>query len=139
MWSHYAKSHTGFCVEYNLRNPFVMASRKVNYTNSYPQLTYPFEATDIFSLALNKSTDWVYEDEFRSVINTEYDYPGFTDNEFVNLQADQVASLCLGAKMNQANKRAFLSIIKQSDFEPEVFQAKLSENSFKLVFEKIKY
>ena len=139
MWSHYANSHTGYCVEFNTDNPAIKCAHKVNYSNQYPELTYPLDVEDLIVLALNKSIEWAYEDEFRLIINSDFQYSSLISGDFLTLSPPDIKSVYLGAKMSQLNKRAFLSIIKQSDFKPEIFQAKLSENSFQLVFEKVKY
>lgn len=83
MWSHYAKSNTGICVEYDFNNlPVNHLLTKsifpVRYTDSPVVLTdllddenqtifsYPLE-TAVLCAALNKATIWSYENEWRLV------------------------------------------------------------------------
>lgn len=83
MWSHYAKSNTGICVEYNFNNlPVNHLLTKsifpVRYTDSPVVLsdllddenqktfTYPLE-TAVLCAALNKAAVWSYESEWRLV------------------------------------------------------------------------
>lgn len=83
MWSHYAKSNTGICVEYDFNtlptNPYITKSIfPVCYTNSPVYLSdllddknnkifrYPLDAA-VLCAALNKSNLWSYEKEWRLV------------------------------------------------------------------------
>lgn len=83
MWSHYAKSNTGICVEYNFKdlpqnNLLAKSIFPVRYTDSPVVLSdllddenqeicsYPLE-TAVLCAALNKSNVWSYEKEWRLV------------------------------------------------------------------------
>lgn len=75
MWSHYASSHTGFCVEFNEnllkdKNQFEFVPRRIHYDdvlpdklsiNDYDHLSYKDKETILFW----KSKEWKYEKEFR--------------------------------------------------------------------------
>ncbi|MFT4850852.1 MAG: hypothetical protein ACI83B_003413 [Sediminicola sp.] len=81
MWSHYAKNHTGFVIEFNV-NPNDPAGNMSNvekkligydviYQDNMPIIkagTRDFDA--VKSVFLTKSTDWTYEQEYR-VLTTE--------------------------------------------------------------------
>lgn len=69
MWSHYANSHKGFCVEYKTNqeiddiNPL-----DVNYIPNFKKANYFDKAKDsIFHLIYSKSIEWNYEEELRSL------------------------------------------------------------------------
>ena len=65
MWSHYAKNHTGICLEYSLENNKLFPNAcKVEYRTEYPSLS-PVTLKDHRQLLLTKSADWSYEEEFR--------------------------------------------------------------------------
>jgi Protein of unknown function (DUF2971) len=74
MWSHYAKSHTGLCVEFS-RSQYLTFALKVQYVEEYPTLDFfkttgdmqsPFDAQWVADrLYLSKATDWKYEKEWR--------------------------------------------------------------------------
>ncbi|MAY84202.1 MAG: hypothetical protein CMP59_08725 [Flavobacteriales bacterium] len=75
MWSHYSKSHTGFCLgifEEKLRSSgeFIVGG-KVQYSNEdeYPERSPLDELTLIksFDLTHHKSSDWSYEKEYRII------------------------------------------------------------------------
>lgn len=75
MWAHYAKNHTGFCIEYDLTLPqfsdFVQDLYPVFYTNK-PYKHFENE-TDLYSYSfllltfLTKYKDWSYEKEWRFI------------------------------------------------------------------------
>lgn len=83
MWSHYAKSNTGICIEYNFNNlpvnhlltksifPVCYSDSPVVLSDllddeNQTQFTYPLE-TAVLCVALNKATVWSYENEWRLV------------------------------------------------------------------------
>lgn len=76
MWSHYAHSHTGFCIGFdedivNCIDDWAVFG-DVNYTNSIPKFNYFTEDLKKFAIAmfLHKGTPWAYEKEFRIITNT---------------------------------------------------------------------
>lgn len=91
MWSHYAFEHSGIVVEIDCENsPFDFkneisrvslnsgAPEKVRYSNLRPGKVFDEEAiNDIFdkkfikSIALTKSNDWIYEKEYRFILDIE--------------------------------------------------------------------
>jgi hypothetical protein len=75
MWSHYADSHQGFCIEFKSEQ---LKAEKIEYRETIPQLrlldTLPFFcpvpgkeefAKDLRSKLLIKLREWKYEDEYR--------------------------------------------------------------------------
>lgn len=73
MWSHYAHSHTGFCIGFDddivnhIDDCAVFGD--VNYTNSIPKFNYFTEGLEKFATAmfLHKGLPWAYEKEFRII------------------------------------------------------------------------
>ncbi len=73
MWSHYAHSHTGFCIGFDdsivdcIDDYAVFGD--VNYTNSIPRFNYFTENLEKFAAAmfLHKGLQWAYEKEFRII------------------------------------------------------------------------
>jgi len=55
MWSHYAKDHTGYCVEFEASEttPFFGAAQKVEYDHSYPMV-------DFFNTPHEKQVDLIF-------------------------------------------------------------------------------
>ncbi|MEI8614923.1 DUF2971 domain-containing protein [Shewanella sp. PP-He15 brown] len=73
MWSHYAKSHTGFCIGFDDEILDTIESYQakgpVEYSNEVPEFKYYSQTVEDFYKVVffNKSTSWAYEKEFRVV------------------------------------------------------------------------
>tara|TARA_R110000868_G_scaffold110955_1_gene299961 strand:+ start:303 stop:1070 length:768 start_codon:yes stop_codon:yes gene_type:complete len=67
MWSHYANSHEGFCLEFTEANAFIARSQEIRYSDTYPVIN-PIQQSDkdrLFRALLTKSSHWEYEKEWR--------------------------------------------------------------------------
>lgn len=76
MWAHYADSHRGICIEYEVdfsSLPKGLASVPVQYTNelkSYLASSFILSPEDLLSrLLFTKSSEWSYESEWRFVLH----------------------------------------------------------------------
>ena len=71
MWSYYASSHAGLCLEYNLTTQEAIGNKavdnltKVNYCDNFP---HSFLNGDFF---FYKSREWAHEQEWRLVIDNK--------------------------------------------------------------------
>lgn len=67
MWAHYADEHKGVCLEFDLLADLeaFMLPHQVNYSTGYPYIDYLDIERDACRLIYQKSTDWMYEDEYR--------------------------------------------------------------------------
>ncbi|MDH1659889.1 DUF2971 domain-containing protein [Stenotrophomonas sp. GD03777] len=76
LWSHYAASHTGFCVGFDKSlmqdHADVVGHGAVEYKESSPVFNFFTENPDDFArkAVFHKSSEWEYEEEFRIVFNT---------------------------------------------------------------------
>ncbi len=82
MWSHYANSHTGFCLEYDLHkldnnSQFLHALYPIIYSKkpllSNIQACFYTETTKDMLTIMNKSSDWSYEEEYRLFCPAEFE------------------------------------------------------------------
>ena len=64
MWSHYANSHKGFCLEYDFKmlKELITLPLPVKYCNDLPN-----DIDDKLKLIFTKSKEWSYEEEWRLV------------------------------------------------------------------------
>lgn len=68
MWSHYAASHTGFCIEFNRKNNFFSKAQPVIYRRERGVLNGYISIEEQFNFdktLLQKPIDWAYEEEER--------------------------------------------------------------------------
>jgi len=133
MWGHYAKNHTGFCIEYD--------TGSLKY-NSLQRQLYPIIYTDtlfdtteyqninlkdsnnlhIMLSALYKSKEWKYEKEWRLIIH------GGINIE--NHIMPKPKAIYLGSQINKNHKCKLIKIAKDKNIP--IFQMELDSNKFKL-------
>lgn len=113
MWSHYADSHRGFCIEYDFSQaPDKLLPLPVVYSNMRPKI--PWEAVinktaETMSAAnrafimtlLTKDDAWEYEHEWRMIISSEMEQ---------NLKMPPITCIYLGAQCSEENKTAIMEI-----------------------------
>ncbi|KIL74356.1 DUF2971 domain-containing protein [Bacillus badius] len=143
MWSHYAKNHTGFCIEYDFTQPHIDPGlirnlQPVIYTDNIFDMTpYIMQAVKSKSEynnlwitygALFKSNEWKYEKEWRMT------FPLGKGSGF-NSPLFKPKAIYLGSKITEEDKEKIMPIAQQKQIS--VFQMKMKNDEFKLVPEKI--
>ncbi len=69
MWSHYADSHRGICLEFSTQNEVMCCAQQVEYRGEFPVLPlYSDSQDDSLVPLLTKSDVWTYESEYRLVV-----------------------------------------------------------------------
>lgn len=72
MWSHYADSHRGICLEFSLSNKIFCAALKCEYSSTFPIMTLHDDSDDAALLSLLAKSDvWSYEKEYRLIVQEE--------------------------------------------------------------------
>lgn len=113
LWAHYANSHRGFCIEYNLDkliDSYIHESKN-HFPVLYSLKPSELEFTDISQASTNngsllqkifacKSKEWEYEKEYRIVTN---------DFGIHNYDFDAVQSIYFGLKMPDSQKKAMMN------------------------------
>lgn len=141
MWSHYAASHRGFCIEYKTEH---VKARKVSYVNDIPSL----ELLDIYKTFYNLSTDnnlgirildalhckldeWDYESEYRFMASNNLAVIDGGERFIkVNYDSDFVNSIIFGYRMEEKTKRL---IIEEMPAGTMFKQATIGRNTMKIV------
>jgi len=149
MWAHYAKNHTGFCVGLD-RDVIICAQHKlaeahkilldmvkINYHKKMPKLNF-FNSMlsnrgkdDIITLLSTKSDHWSYEDEYRLTLWEKINHGQI-------FPKDTFRTIYLGCKISYKNRERILQILDDKEMDTEVFQASISRDCFKLIFDKIR-
>jgi hypothetical protein len=122
MWSHYARSHHGVCLEFSVQNTLFCASLPVEYLDRYPEVDLTDDSHDgTLRTFLTKSKDWSYEHEFRLVVAA----PGFafpdlpaTKDNFVPLPTGALKAVIMGCLMPERDRELIRSLVK--DVRPSV-------------------
>ena len=121
MWSHYAESHTGFCVEYDFSEamPSVLSNLPVPVFYSSERPLVPWKAalensseniaeacTELMLGLLTKDSAWEYENEWRILLHSM---------ENPHLKMPKISCVYLGAAISEDHKRAVLDIALQKN------------------------
>lgn len=118
MWSHYAASCKGLCLEFSVRNELFCGALKVDYLDRYP--LFSISATDEYANLrplLTKSTIWQYEDEFRLIASEQpFVFPGVptTKQGFLTLPKGALKSVIVGALMPTSDRELVRSLVTES-------------------------
>lgn len=129
MWSHYANSYSGICVEYDFNrvDDFIGFIYPVSYTANRPTLSMQdlgisgfnlsgenkiiygeINMKQIFSYLLSKNSCWSYEDEWRIVNIGEENTPLFIDLPCIK-------SITFGLNLDGLCKRFLLDVCKEKN------------------------
>lgn len=137
MWSHYAKNHTGFVVEFKIDTsaPRSLLDRivplPVVYQQERPMLKWGDKNIDIQSYFLTKSLDWEYEAEER--ILTTHEGPGFHPYSRVHF----LNSVIAGARMSDDHFRILEETVAQVSKtigkQIHLYQAHLAANEYRVI------
>ena len=135
LWSHYADSHQGFCLGFDLRLIKNHLENKVGgcdvfYSVDYPKIP-PINSTDnqFMQQISTKSIDWKYEEEFRLfIVGAE---------QSIEVPKQCFKEITLGCKMENKYKKEIIDFIKKEIPEMRVIQAIQSDDKFQLTFENI--
>jgi hypothetical protein len=139
MWAHYADSHRGFCVEYSLESlPNAHPARQnifpVRYSDIRYDLTRDFElflesahaeeSNHPLLAALNKSTHWSYENEWRLVM--------FDDSEKAGgrISMPIPSAVYLGSRMPREYRAEIVEAAQLKNIP--LFEMGLAPNTFAL-------
>ena len=150
MWAHYAKSHTGFVIEFDTSSPFFNRMRtdkdenyhlrRVLYRSRRPSgHVIDFDGTELF---LVKSDDWAYEKEWRifaplGEADREVQAGGNTVSLFT-IPIDCIKSVTIGARAPDYVQSAVCAFaINSRAHKISVYQAIPSPSHFMLDFEKL--
>ncbi len=131
MWSHYAASHTGFCVELD---PGALPSRfefhPVVYLKHRPNINV-FSDRDSANktAAFSKNEEWRYEDEWRLVLTptAELKFP-----QEIDVPEGFVSGVILGAMMTEEDRTRVLDWVSELSPAVETHQAFIDASDYRV-------
>ena len=146
LWSHYANSHKGFCIGFNVRQlkrfclkrdhelGEAISLEEVEYREKYPFINAYTSSKDerLKSQLLTKSPEWNYERECRLIW-----FKGA--NKRLKINDGIIRRVILGCRTSQLDKDEIISILKTRKDRIYLYQAKKKQDSFGLDFELIPY
>jgi hypothetical protein len=129
MWSHYANSHTGFCIGLDSEKIFLSVLgilKKMHYSDVFPIIPmFGSGPLDMIELLMTKSTHWQYEEEFR-LIRTD------STNKTFNFDNTAIKEIILGCKIDSKDKEEIVSIAKSKNVGIKTYDSLIDQNEFKL-------
>lgn len=114
MWAHYADSHRGICLEFDLRNDALCGALKCEYSAEFPMMRLwdNSEAAALLVL-LSKSDVWRYEQEYRLVAQERAEAVQgadtlVTDQSFLKLPVGALQAVITGCQCDHERIRALV-------------------------------
>lgn len=135
MWSHYANSHTGFCVEFDTRLLVESVAghfQKVGYSDDIPFFSIRDTLEDelLGKLIYTKSKIWEYEDEYRLSRIHKPDTP-------IKFNPEALSAIYFGTKTPFEHQVEMIDIAKKLYPKVEFKKMDLDKETFKLIEGKI--
>lgn len=133
MWSHYADSHAGICLQFigSKKIEFFHKAEEVTYQKPYPKvdLAVPTHAS-LYASLLTKAKEWEYEKEYR-ILNTRM------VTKTAKFPEEALTGVIFGVKTPECNKKLILDWCNCRNSKVAVYQARLKENEYGLVIDKL--
>ena len=138
MWSHYADQHHGcvFSIETSLawRDDLIYL---VKYGSSRVPFTGKGPEQENESIALTKSLDWCYEEEYRLIVSVaegEWQNSDKGKTAKLDLKRGQIGWICCGIRASEEDGVRLREALSSTPFkEVPVFRASLHPTDFKIV------
>lgn len=127
MWSHYADSHRGICLEFDGISKLMAHAQKVNYSKERVPIN-PYEdsqLTMVDKAILTKSVHWSYEEEWRLI--RYKDGPGI-----VKFRPHNLTGIILGGFATHSTVEIVRSWIRQRSTPVNLYRASVSNRKFEL-------
>lgn len=143
MWSHYADSHQGFCIEYDIETwerddvrkqllfPVIYQTNFYDSTNHLLNYIQKSEFNNLYPIIAGstKSKHWEYEQEWRFIIQMGNSF------EPQNYKMNCQRTVFLGTRISNENRTKISKICEQRDIK--VFQGKISITGHAIEFDPI--
>jgi len=132
MWSHYADSHKGVCLQFNRKHKFLKNSEQVIYTDDIPTVNFVLdnELTGSLKTYRTKGTKWNYEDERRVI-----DITGFGERK---IPKDFITGIILGCNISDDDRTELISTNQAIKNPLSVYQAFKEEDKYQVSFKEVK-
>lgn len=132
MWSHYADSHKGVCLEFDGMAKFMAHAQEVKYSKTREPIRAYHETEEqmMEKALLTKSDRWAYEDEYRLL---RYKHgPGL-----VEFRPHNLTGIILGANADRATIDLVKSWIGERAEAVTLYCASVSSTEFEIVIRAI--
>jgi len=146
LWSHYADSHRGLCIQFHHKVIPFAASCAVTYSESYPTSSYPAPDSDVDDLfkksILTKSRHWIYENEFRLFSvrmgnkGSDLGLPWVT-SQLARVSPKTIKGITVGASMPKGVRTRLIAFCKKERPDIEIAAANTRSDKYELEFSEV--
>lgn len=148
MWSHYADSHKGICIQYEItkdtleahnNDEHILRIGSVKYRNSKTMSDY----ITLDNALLAKGECWSYEQEERLIYYCKNNIrttrqENKRDNGYTSLSGFKITAIFLGYRISENDKRDVVDAVKGRNID--IYQVGFNENDItKLKATKLRY
>lgn len=128
MWSHYADSHNGVCLEFDGMSKFMAHAQEVKYSKAREPIRayHETEQQMMEKALLTKSDRWAYEDEYRLL--RYKDGPGL-----VEFRPHNLTGIIVGASAEKATIDLVKGWISERIEPVTLYRASVSSTEFEIV------
>ena len=133
MWSHYADSHKGICLEFDGLGKLMAHAQKVFYTTERRSIN-PYRDDNVVAMEktlLTKADHWSYEREWRLIAYKN----GPGEQEF---RMNNLTGIIFGAQAAPETVQKVITWVRSSASSIKLYQARISPRSFTLIIEDLK-
>jgi len=145
LWSHYADSHRGYCIGYDvdlLRADFmnkysnsqkVFYELNVQYEKEYPKIIprRNMSEADFVSIPLKTKSDfWCYEQEFRFIILG-------ASRELTEVPPEAIIEVTMGCNISDKHQIEIGEYVIRNLPQTALFIAKMDNESYRLIFNRL--
>ena len=85
---------------------------------------------------MQKSTEWKYEEEFRSVFCSDWLYQLENNGSSLSLKNDEISDIYFGMNMENEHKAKITELINDGPFNPKFWDTQASKVGFDLDFKE---
>jgi hypothetical protein len=127
MWSHYADSHRGICLEFDRTGKFMAHAQKVQYSHERVPINPYDDNYEVMmeKALLTKSEHWSYESEWRLC---RYEGgPGV-----VKFRPANLTGIIIGALASAATASTVMTWVRQRSTPMNIYRASVSSKKFEL-------
>jgi len=147
MWSHYARGHTGVCLEFRFglgpdlcRPPLPVIYRDRIPDFSFTEIFAKLQGGDLLEFAklvfLTKASHWKYEREWRLI---DFPLEGLPRYGLRRFSAHLLTGIIVGCRIEEHEKRAIFDLASKRSPRPTIFQAKTRGREFGLDVEEVRF
>lgn len=146
MWSHYADSHKGLCICFDVLKlmKFLTSKRsstgavfelhKIKYAREYPiiQPSGTRNGEALLQVLITKSVDWKYENEFRIIL---YE----ATKAQITIPHKIITCIIMGCQISTESRQEIIETLRQKKSSAKLCQARMKDSDFDLNLEEVTY